>query len=146
MARSFRLTRAKYTQAFDIGNGQDHQERDEGHQASPFDVADPHRAFNVIEYVKLADRAIADILKRGKLPIVCGGTGFYIQALIDRIAFPEVPANKKLRKELSSKTIPRLLTMLKKLDPRRFERIAANPSDSKKCPAYHPGDRSRENA
>ncbi len=115
----------------DIGTGKITKKEMKGIRHHLLDVADPKKKFNVIEYVKLADKAIADILKRGKLPIVCGGTGFYIQALVDRIAFPEVSADTKLRKELSSKTAPQLLTMLKKLDPKRAKEIAANPSDSK---------------
>ena len=69
-------SRQVYT-GLDIGTGKITKKEMRGIKHHLLDVADPHRAFNVIEYVKLADRAIADILKRGKLPtIVCGGTGF----------------------------------------------------------------------
>src|SRR3970282_220703 len=44
------------------------------------DVADPKKYFSVAQYQKLANRAIKDVLSRGKLPIICGGTGLYIDA------------------------------------------------------------------
>lgn len=113
----------------DIGTGKITKKEMKGVPHHLLDVADPKKPFNVIEYVKLADEAIAGILKRGKLPIICGGTGFYIQALVDRIAFPEVPANKKLRKQLGSKIVSQLLTQLKKLDSKRFKQISENESD-----------------
>ena len=113
----------------DIGTGKITQREMKGVPHHLLDIADPRRMFNVTTYVKLADKAIADILKRGKLPIICGGTGFYIQALVDRIDFPEVAADAKLRKRLSSKTVPELLATLKKLDLKRFEKISSNASD-----------------
>jgi len=121
-------SRQVYT-GLDIGTGKITTKEMRGVPHHLLDIADPKRTFTVVRYVKLADTAIQNILKRGKLPIVCGGTGFYIQALVDHIAFPEVPANKKLRKKLDSKTIPQLLAQLKKLDPKRFKQISENESD-----------------
>lgn len=55
------------------------------------DVIEPDKAFNVADYVRLAEAAIADVLKRGKLPLVVGGTGFYIRALVQGLpTTPEV--------------------------------------------------------
>ncbi|MFA6554136.1 MAG: tRNA (adenosine(37)-N6)-dimethylallyltransferase MiaA [Candidatus Paceibacterota bacterium] len=87
------------------------------------DVADPKETFTVADYVKLAEKAIADITKRNKIPIICGGTGFYIQALVDGLSIPEVPPNEELRKGLSTKTISELNKILERLDPARFETI-----------------------
>lgn len=64
------------------------------------DVADPAEAFDVARYQKLAKEAIAGIYGRGHLPILCGGTGFYIQAVTRDIDFSEGDANETLRKEL----------------------------------------------
>ena len=64
------------------------------------DVASPKRQFTVTQYKKLADKSIKNILKHGKVPILCGGTGFYIQSIVDNIIIPEVPPNKKLEKSL----------------------------------------------
>src|SRR3972149_2341989 len=87
------------------------------------DVANPKRVFTVSKYKKLGEKALQDIWRRGKLPIICGGTGFYIQALVDGIILPEVPPNKKLRKQLEKKLVTELFATLKKLDPRRAKEI-----------------------
>ena len=88
-------------------------------------VANPKRKFTVTEYQKLAISAMADIVKRGKVPIICGGTGFYIDAITKGVIFPEVLPNLKLRKELEKKSLITLLKMLKKLDRERAKNIDA---------------------
>lgn len=93
------------------------------------DVASPARQFSVSEYQRLAERAIAEVIKRGKLPIICGGTGFYIQSIVDNIVLPHVPPNQILRKELSFKNTSDLFKILSKLDPHRAQEIdAKNPA------------------
>ncbi len=87
------------------------------------DVADPKRIFNVSDFKKLADEKIQEILKKGKLPILCGGTGFYIHAVVDNISYPEVKPNEKLRKQLEKKSAGELFKILKKIDPRRAHEI-----------------------
>ncbi len=64
------------------------------------DVVEPPEEFNLSDYKRLATIAITDILKRGKLPILCGGTGLYINAVIQNYEIPKVPPNPKLREEL----------------------------------------------
>jgi tRNA dimethylallyltransferase len=83
------------------------------------DVASPKKIFTVTQYKKLADKAIKNILNRGKTPIICGGTGFYIDAVIYDQTFPEVKPNKTLRKQLSSKSPLELFEALQNLDPDR---------------------------
>jgi len=87
------------------------------------DVANPKNKFTVAEYQKLAVCAMTDIFKRGKTPIICGGTGFYIDAITKGIVFPEVPPNPKLRKKLVSLSAIALFGTLKKLDPTRAKNI-----------------------
>jgi tRNA dimethylallyltransferase len=87
------------------------------------DVEDPKKTFSVAQYKILAEKAIEDILSRGKLTIICGGTGFYIQAIVDNVILPDVKADKKLRKELSGKTSKELFEILNKLDPNRAKNI-----------------------
>ncbi len=87
------------------------------------DVVDPKKKFTVLEYQRLAIYAMAEITKRGKVPIICGGTGFYIDAITKGIVFPEVPPNNKLRKILEKKSLPALFNILEKLDPVRAENI-----------------------
>lgn len=92
------------------------------------DVASPMDVFDVIQYKELADRAIAEILGRGKLPILCGGTGYYIQAVVDNVILPEAPPNPALREELEKLPASKLFEKLKVLDPERAETIdAQNP-------------------
>lgn len=87
------------------------------------DVADPKRDFSAARYVTLAQKAISDISKRGKLPIICGGTGFYIDALLGTASLPDVPPNKKLRERFDKLTAQHLFKMLRKLDPGRAKNI-----------------------
>lgn len=89
------------------------------------DVADPNDEFNVSHFKKLAEKKIGDILKRRKLPIVCGGTGFWIQSIVDDVQLPEVKPNKELRNILRNKSAEELFAMLEKLDPQRAENIDA---------------------
>ena len=63
-------------------------------------VLPPDHACSVAEYVDMARETIADILSRGKLPVVVGGTGLYADALLDNIQFPEIPADDALRQRL----------------------------------------------
>ena len=96
------------------------------------DVADPRvptnspRHFTVEKWRDLAQRAIADTRTRGRLPIVCGGTGFYISALVDGVMFPDVPPDKHLREHLAKKSASELFGQLKKLDPRRARNMKAD--------------------
>ena len=91
-------------------------------------VASPKRIFTVSQYKNLAEKAIKNILAKGKMPIICGGTGFYIQTLVDDLQIPKVAPDWKLRKKLEEKNTTQLFKMLKKLDPRRAKTIdAKNP-------------------
>jgi tRNA dimethylallyltransferase len=64
------------------------------------DVVDPDEVLTLAQYQRLADRAIAEIRARGHLPLLVGGTGLYIRAVVDRIAIPRVPPNWELRTQL----------------------------------------------
>lgn len=81
--------------------------------------------YNVSNFKKDAEKIIVDILSRGKLPIICGGTGFWIKAVVDNVIFPEVKPNKVLRNKLRNKSAEALFKMLKKLDPTRAKNIDA---------------------
>ncbi len=107
----------------DIGTGKVTKREMQGVPHHLLDVASAKRQFSVAQYKKLTEKAIADILSRGKLPILCGGTGWYIDAVAENILTPEVPPNLALRKELAEKSLVELLAMLKKLDPERSESV-----------------------
>jgi tRNA dimethylallyltransferase len=90
------------------------------------DVANPKRKFTVAQYQKLSLKAIKNIQKRGKLPILVGGTGFYIQSVIDGIVIPQVKPDWELRKKLDKFSLPELVGRLRALDPKRARSIDQN--------------------
>jgi tRNA dimethylallyltransferase len=90
------------------------------------DVVSPARTLTVAEYRAKALRVIRGILKRGKLPILAGGTGLYVRALVDNFTIPEVPPNPKLRRRLEKLTDDELRARLVKSDPAYAERAGHN--------------------
>jgi len=107
----------------DIGTGKLTKKEMKGIPHYLLDVASPKRRFTVVQYRKLALKAIEKIFKKGKIPILCGGTGFYIQAVIDGLVIPEVPPDWKLRKKLEKKSVKELFNQLEKIDPQRAKTI-----------------------
>ena len=107
----------------DIGTGKItfREMRDVPHHL--LDIADPKKQFTVAEYKKLALEKITEIVERGKIPIICGGTGFYIDAIVNGTIFPNVAPNDKLRIKLIGKSVIQLFLILKKLDQRRAKNI-----------------------
>ena len=96
----------------DIGTGKITKKEMSGIPHHLLDVANPKEQFTVAEYKKLALHNIRYIERCGKLPIVVGGTGFYIDSLVMNL--PEVPPNLKLRKELQNKSVAELSKILGK--------------------------------
>ena len=107
----------------DIGTGKITKKEMRGIPHHLLDVVSPKTKFDVARYQKLAHKKIADILKRGKLPIVCGGTGLYIKAIVENPRYPDVPPDWKLRKKLEKLSAEKLFSMLKKLDRARTKTI-----------------------
>lgn len=93
------------------------------------DVVEPDYLFNAGEYGMLAQKVINDIWSRNKLPIVVGGTGFYIKTIIDPFDTYMIPPNKLLRKELEQLSLDILQERIIKEDPERWNSM--NESDSK---------------
>jgi len=91
------------------------------------DLVKPDEKFSVARWVRFAKKIIKDIWKRGKLPIVVGGTGFWIKALVEGIDTLGIKPNWKLRKQLSNLAIKQLREKLKKLDPEHLQKM--NKSD-----------------
>jgi len=86
-------------------------------------MVSPMKQYSVAEYQRDANTAIVDILQRGKLPIICGGTGFYIDTFVYDSILPDVPPNKVLREMLSKETTANLYEILNQKDPNRAESI-----------------------
>lgn len=81
-----------------------------------YDLMDPKKEFSVAQYVKMADKIIKDIWSRNKLPILVGGTGLYIKAIVEGIPTIAVPKNKRLRKSLEKKKRTELFERLAQID------------------------------
>ncbi len=119
-------SRQVYT-GLDIGTGKVTIEEMKGVRHHMLDVADPaltgHEAFSADDFVRLGRVAIADIFARDKLPIIVGGTGYYVDALLGHIALPQVPPNEALRDELEDKSVEELFLQLQTQDPARAATI-----------------------
>lgn len=87
------------------------------------DLVDPDQEFTVAQFKAYAEEKIFEILKRGKLPILAGGTGLYISAVVDNLQFSEVPPNLALRKELDRLTNDQLEARLREVDPEAAETV-----------------------
>lgn len=89
------------------------------------DIIGPKANYNVTKFKKDANYVINYVIKKNKLPIICGGTGFWIKAVVDDVDFPEVKPDQKLRNKLAKESLDKLFLMLKKLDQKRAENIDA---------------------
>lgn len=87
------------------------------------DVADPTKRYTVFEYVKNAEKALEDLEKRKKLPILVGGTGLYLKALIEGLSNFNIPVNKNLRKKLEKLSVSELQENLKNISREKFEML-----------------------
>ena len=92
------------------------------------DVAEPMEDYNISHFKKDAEKIIGEIIGRGKIPIICGGTNFWIDSITNNTIIPEVAPDELLRSMLRSKTTEELFEELKKIDPERAKNIdAKNP-------------------
>ena len=112
----------------DIGTGKITNKEMQGIAHHLLDIVSPKKKFSASDFKKLAEQKIQKILDNKKTPIICGGTGFYIDALLGDKPIPEVPPDEKLRKQLEKKTNEELFAILKKLDPERAKNIDAKNS------------------
>ncbi len=94
------------------------------------DFLEPDEEFSVADYTPLAHKTIEDIVKRGKLPIIAGGTGLYINSVINDVTFGEIDTDYKLREELEEKAkvegVNTLVDELKTFDPISATKIHPN--------------------
>lgn len=117
-----------------IGTAKPTPEEMQGIPHHMIDVAEPEENWSVARYVEAAAACVEDILARGKLPVIVGGTGLYIDSLLSGRTFAGGPVNEALRQELSERYdeigAAGLLGELRKIDPERAEKL-------------HPGDKKR---
>jgi tRNA dimethylallyltransferase len=114
---------------FDIGTDKTPLERREGIPHHLLDVACPSTQFTAADFCRLALEAATSIIKRKKIPIIVGGTGLYLKALLDGL-FPEGKRNTalrlKLEREAEEKGLESLREKLKEVDPHYFQKIGKN--------------------
>jgi len=107
----------------DIGTGKITEDEMKGIPHHMIDIIDIEESFSVAGYQRRALPILEDILARGKTPIICGGTGQYIDALIYTNTFPHIPPNETLRTELEQHTTEALFASLEEKDPTRAQTI-----------------------
>lgn len=108
-----------------IGTGKITRREMKGVRHHLLDICSARRTFTAHDFAVRAHKTIADIARRGKVPIVAGGTGFYIDILTGRIDPAPVPRNKHVRARLEKKTTRQLFALLRRRDQRRAEDINA---------------------
>lgn len=99
----------------DLGTGKDYHDYIVEGQKIPYhliDIKEPGYKFNVYEYQTHFFNAFEDIHARNKFPVMCGGTGLYIQAVLDKFKMVHVPPDHKLREELKDKSLEELTNIL----------------------------------
>lgn len=90
------------------------------------DVVNPNQPFSLADYQQAAFAAIAEISKKNKLPVLVGGTGLYISAVVNGLNIPKAAPNESLRAKLESLTSQQLINKLKSLDPTSASKIPPN--------------------
>ena len=94
------------------------------------DIVDPRDSFSVSRYCELAHKCIKDISDRGKLPILVGGTGLYIDSVVNNVIFSDVPSDKEycalLEQQAKKHGNEYIYKMLQIIDPTAAEKIAVN--------------------
>lgn len=114
----------------DIGSAKITKEEMDGVTHHMIDVVNPDEEFSVADYKEMAEAAIKDIISRGKLPILTGGTGLYINSLTCNMSFTESEKDEGYREELSKlmeeEGTEYVHNMLKEIDPISYESIHPN--------------------
>ncbi len=98
----------------DIGTGKDLAEYD-GVPYHMIDICEPGYRYNLYEYLRDFDKVYDDICARGRMPVLCGGTGLYVESVINGVRLPEVPENTALRARLKGKSLDELTEILSRI-------------------------------
>jgi tRNA dimethylallyltransferase len=101
----------------DIGTAKPTAEEQAGARHHLIDVVDPDEPFSLGRWLELANQALEDIWARGKHPLLVGGTGQYVWALLEGWRVPQLPPQAELREELESRPPEDLLAELRRVDP-----------------------------
>jgi len=108
----------------DIGTGKDLEEYRTNNTKIPYhliDIINPNEDYSVYQFKKDYKKAYDAIKSKNKIPILCGGTGFYIESILLNYQIPKTKPNKRLRLNLETKNIQELTSYLSKLDQKAFD-------------------------
>lgn len=107
----------------DIGSGKITQEEIKNIPHHGLDLVDPQTVYSMADFKEYAFQKIEEVQSRGNIPFLVGGTGFFIQSVVDNLTLPDVPRNELLRSELEQKNLEELQNKLKELDPKKATTI-----------------------
>ena len=114
----------------DIGTAKPTKEEMEGIKHYLIDFVPPDQRYSVADFKADAKKAIKEILAKGKMPIIVGGTGLYVDSLIYEIEYPQIEFDEKYRKELEEEVqkngLETLYEKAKEIDPEAIEKISKN--------------------
>jgi tRNA dimethylallyltransferase len=114
----------------DIGTAKPTIEQRQGIPHHLIDIRDPDKEWTVSDFVEETKHLIPAIEARGNVPMIVGGTGLYLWALLEGFVFPIAPADKKLRQEFGKEDLSILYSRLNTVDPVSAQKI--NPNDKKR--------------
>ena len=113
-----------------IGTATPTQEEMRGIKHYMINCVDPEERFSVSDYKRQAEKSIEEILKKDKIPIVVGGTGLYLNSLVDGIEYPEIGIDEDYRIKLNNRAekegLGKLYDEAYKIDPEAMEKISQN--------------------
>ena len=114
----------------DIGTAKPTQEEKQGIKHYLIDFVSPDERYSVADYKQDAKKAIREILKKGKVPIIVGGTGLYVDSLIYEIEYPNIEFDEKYRekleKEVEENGLEELYEKAKEIDNEAIQKISKN--------------------
>lgn len=114
----------------DIGTAKTTKEEMQGIKHYMLDIISPEERYSVADYKKEAKEAIREIIKKGKTPIVVGGTGLYVDSLIYEIEYPNIEFDEEYRKKLEIQAekegLENLYEQAKRIDPEAIKKISQN--------------------
>ena len=113
-----------------IGTAKPSKEEMQGIQHYLLDFVEPNKRYSVADFKKDAEKAIEEILQKGKIPIIVGGTGLYVDSLIYGIEYQDIQFDEQYRKKLENRVeqegLEKLYNEAKEIDPQAMEKISQN--------------------
>ncbi len=110
----------------DIGTAKLSLEERQGIPHHLIDIRDPDEPWTVSDFVEQTNKLTNEITRRGRIPIIVGGTGLYLWAFFEGFSFPIAAADKEIRRQLEKESLSDLYSRLSRIDPKAAKKINAN--------------------